>query len=296
MNVGIDLGCYNVKAVGDTNVIFSSRFEKATVIDELTDKKHIVEYNGQKYRVNSGSFKNELDKSERNNIPLFLFALSKICKNKSCNAVLGLPVSQIASGADKVKETFTKNWSFKVNDEEFNITVNDVKIFPEALGCYFNLPNELRQTDILIVDIGGRTTDLALYQKGTVVKSGTIPSGCLKIINSCRELITSKHPALDLSVEDVAHVLEINKLEVKGVREDLSYIQAVKDNFLTKIIDEIKLKEFPLDTTTVVFTGGGVSLIENSIKKDVINNCVISTDCLFDNAKGFKKVADNLWS
>ena len=171
--------------------------------------------------------------------------------------VCGLPINQYKKNKSTIEELISNNKmkTLKVNGEPREIVITDFIVYPEGIGAYYSL---YTSEDVIIVDIGGRTTDIAYI--------------CDKMID---------------------RIIERGTLKVDNIDIDLRFITGIlKENFM-KIKEDLDFK-FPARTEKIVLCGGGAKLFAKAFMRRY-SNCEVAEEPIFANSIGFKKVGESLW-
>lgn len=290
MILGIDIGNYSVKVAPGIN--FKSLISTE---ENLLGGSMVIEYDNNKYIVGEGSFETELNKSNKENfLPLLYAAIIKSSNDTFNQVVCGLPINQYKANKDRLKKLVEDNKMKKVivNGKKREIVISEFEVYPEGVGAYYSFGNSSEDFEVIIVDIGGRTTDIAYISGGKLLKSATVPVGTLNIYSEVAEKINSDY-SLNLDIEYVDVIMEKGQLKVDNKDVDLSFISEIlKSNFLI-IKKELDLK-FPARTVNIILEGGGAKLFKKAFKKRY-ENSDIGSEPVYANAIGFKKVGEALW-
>lgn len=286
MILGVDLGNWNVKtSEGD---IFPSRY---TVVENILGASgDIFEYEGIKYYIKEGKLENNYDKANKEtNIILFLYSLA-IQRDYKFKVVVGLPVLAYKNNKEFFKERLLENklYNVKLNGMEKTLIIEDIIVFPEGAGAYFNIKNRPKNT--VIIDIGGGTTNIVSFKNGRLDKCTTLGNGMIELYNRIRDYLNSKY-TLKMELEDIESILK-EGLKVDGEDVNWSFIKPIINNFINDLMNE--LRNFEIRTSTVYLSGGGSKLLKSSLKNK-IPGLVLVEDYLFANAKGFKNVGVSKW-
>lgn len=288
MILGIDLGNFNIKT--STGLTFKAIYSLEDSPDILKDSP-TIEWQGTKYYISKGTFDTELNKSKKDTMPLYLYALAMSTKVDVLDVVVGLPINQFKENKAEMEKKYKGTFEFKVNGKLRSITVKRVKCFPECIGAFYSLDTTYDEQDFILVDVGGRTTNIALFQDGEHVTSTSLAHGMLNILDKVRKSLNEEH-TLDLTIEDAERILT-KGLIVDGEDADLK----VKDEEIEKLLDavfnELKLN-FPYRTTQIVVCGGGSKYVYNALNERHFKVGMIE-DYLFANAIGFKTVGEAIW-
>ena len=290
MKRGIDVGNYSLKEYPGTNI-------KSLVSTEeniLGSKLHL-EYENKHYYIGEGNFETELNKSNKENfLPLLLTGIA-LNSNKNDifqSIICGLPINQYKTNHESLEDLILSNKvkEIKFNGEPRKIIISDFKVYPEAIGAYYSLNT---QEDVIIIDIGGRTCDVAYIVNKKVVTSSTIAVGTLNIYKDISDKLNSQY-GLDLGLQEAERIIEKGFLELDGLKVNLSFVTDIlKRNFM-KINDDLTIK-YPIRTEKIVLVGGGNLLFKQAFKNRYANSSVADNP-IYANSIGFRKVADTLWN
>ncbi|GAA0825174.1 ParM/StbA family protein [Clostridium tertium] len=286
MILGVDLGNWNVKtSEGD---IFPARYSIAENI--LGASGDVLEYEGLKYYIKEGKLENNYDKANKEtNIILFLYSLA-IQKENHFKIIVGLPVLAYKNNKEVFREKLLNNkvYNLKLNGEEKTIIIEDIIVFPEGAGAYFNIKS--RSKNAVIIDIGGGTTNIVSFKNGKLDKCTTIAKGMIELYNRIRDYLNSKYN-LKLELEDIESILK-EGLRVDGEDVNWSFIKSITDNFINDLMNE--LRNFEIRINTVYLTGGGTKLLKLPLKNK-IPGLILLDDYMFSNVNGFRNVGVAKW-
>jgi plasmid segregation protein ParM len=207
----------------------------------------------------------------------------------------GLPLREVKEGKDA---GYRSKLLGSVHQVEFlitpkyqglkvNIKFNEVKVYPEGFAAYINLVmdnnlniinKELIDKRILIQDIGGLSTDIAVIKNRNVDddKAQGFNLGVSESLEAIREEIRIKHGVELDSRRDVVEILtkkhDRNHIMVKGSRTSVHDIT-------DRILMELAKKEYRLlrnvwqknsQTEICYFVGGGANVLKDYLK--TLNN------------------------
>lgn len=221
--------------------------------------------------------------------------------------IAGLPVADffLDGGLDKEKiEAKKLNLSKGVSSTSAGkvATLSDIRIGCQAIAAFVDylLDDDLNERDvpkktIAVVDIGGRTTDIAVVKGGNSFdesKSGTTNLGVLDVYELISRSIRTKFGTRDkypLAVLDSA--VRERKVVLWGEEHDLSEeVDAAVREQEVKIAREVERRLGSASAVDkVVFVGGGAALFSNVSAH--FRNGVIAPDPEFANARGLFKYA-----
>lgn len=288
MILGIDIGNYSVKVSPKLN--FKSLISTE---ENILGNETVIEYDNKKFIIGEGEFETELNKSMKENfLPLLYTAIALSSEDTFNQVVCGLPLNQYKANKDNLKNLINQNKikKIKINGKMREIIINEFEVYPEGVGAYYSISNN--EADVIIVDIGGRTTDIAYISNGKLLKSSTVPVGTLNIYNQVLDKINGDF-SLNLDINFVDSIMEKGYLKIDDHDVDLRFVTDIlKKNFVL-IKQELDLK-FPARTVNIILVGGGAKLFKKAFRNRYAN-CQIDSNFLYANAEGFKKVGENLW-
>lgn len=288
MIVGVDLGNYAVKTSGKVSFL-SKITQEENFLNE--DKINI---NGTNYFIGRGEFSTDWVKSKKKNtLPMLFTALYKSTEETINQVVIGLPIQQYKHDKKEIKELIEDNKCAIVNNKRLIIV--DIEVSPEGASAYYNIDVDMRSyiggKQLIIIDIGGRTTDVTEFRNKKIEDVKTIPIGSLNIYQDIVNYINSKYSQSFL-LEDGETVLK-EGLFLDGEFKDNKFITAILKKHFNSIFKELQLK-YNLSKGYVYLTGGGSEYFKMAFKNR-LNNLIVSKDPIFDNAIGFKKAGEQLW-
>lgn len=294
--VSVDMGNYNIKT--NNNIIFKSTYEEYDYKNELLNDD-VIMYVDRKYVIGKGEFDNTKVKSQKKNtLPLFLNAIYKSLNGAEyadINVVVGLPLKQHQNKqiVKELKDNYEGLFEFKYiangSTKDIIYNINSVKVFPECLGAFYSINEDMEGRDVLLIDIGGGTVNIALFIDGEYEDSITLDFGTIDILRKIADKAVRGKEGATFSSEDIIKYMKRGKIVWDGKVDNMEYVNVILNDFADKIVNQIKGK-FPLyKAYEIMLSGGGADLLHsqlsNSISFRVIPNNV------FANAIGFYNVA-----
>lgn len=292
MIIGIDLGNFGVNT--SENDFFYSRISDISNFSE----ENKINYEGTNLYIGDGEFSTDWDKSKKENtLPLLFSALARSTEENFFQVVLGLPIQQYKTNKDEfqkyIEENRGKTIIYKGIKRE--IIISDILIAPEGAAVYYNLSLDKKKMignkPLIIIDIGGRTTDVCLFEGKKIKFVRTIPVGMLNVYKDIIDYVNTTYTE-DYNLEDGEVILK-EGLFLRGKQEDVSFIKPILQRHFNSIYKELQLN-FNTSKGYLLLTGGG-SITFKQAFKNRLENLIISDDPLFDNAKGFKKLGVSIW-
>lgn len=278
MNTGIDLGSAYIKHT-------SKRLIPAKLTSGKTlNSNNTIEYNGILYTVGEGKNDLNIDKSKRKTNLIFLFyMLASLTNDIENNICVGLPVGQYQADKTEYKDYILSNgfYTGEIKGNKRCIRINDVTILPEGLEA---IPNGYEG---IIVDVGGRTTDIVLLEtvdfKKKVTNPLSIPTGTLNLYSNIVSKFNNEY-SLDLKVEQAEKIIK-SGLILEGEKVNTDIVKQVMTEYLESITEILAL-EYSVKSNNILFTGGGSTLLFNSFKKR-IKHAELQEDNIFANATAY---------
>lgn len=284
MILGVDIGSFATKT--SKMIQFNSRVSST---GNILGNDYTFELNGETYFIEEGEHDTEYRKIKRTNYIKLLFAalvLSKV--DQDVELVLGLPISQFNSDKENLIQMIEDHKFLRgyVNGKRHEFFIKKVLVYPEGIGAAGNNYNGI------IVDIGGRTTDVCLIRKENgkrkIHKPESLPLGTIELYGNFIGAINSRY-GLDLKFEDTERILR-EGLKINGKTVDINFAKETFYNYMDSIIQKLKV-DYSLSTNDIFFTGGGSMLLETMIYKK-IPHALVSKDGIFGNAKAYEKFGE----
>ncbi|WP_253199600.1 hypothetical protein [Clostridium gasigenes] len=144
---------------------------------------------------------------------------------------------------------------------------------------------------LIIVYIGGRTTNICLFENGKTTKIWTVPTGMLNIYQDIISYINTKYTE-EFKLEDGALILK-EDLFLKGKNKDVTFIKPILQRHFNSIYKDLQLN-FNTSKGYVLLTGGGSITLRKEFQNR-LDNLIMSNQPLTDNANGFKKLGVSVW-
>lgn len=296
--IGVDLGNHNTKT--DRKKIFRSAFEEFDYKHEILNDDVII-YNGKKYVIGKGGFDNTKVKSEKKNtIPLLLNAIYQSIESSYLNLriIVGLPLEhhKNKSLVKEIKDMYTGLFEFKYvsggNVVDVIYDIKEVFVFPECLGAFYSLHEDMTGRDVLLVDIGGGTVNIALFSDGEYEDSTTIQEGTNDLYRQITARANFINTGASFDVEHILKFMQRGKIKWDGKIDNMEYVDEIIGKFSNEVVNKIKGK-FPLyKSYEIMLSGGGVDLLKDDLSKDLKFDII--KDNIFANAIGFYNVGADI--
>ena len=191
----------------------------------------------------------------------------------------------------------------RVSSKEPMANVHSVDVGCQAVAAWWDYtfgddlkPRRDIKGRVAIVDIGGRTTDIAVITNGASVDSalsGTRNAGVLDVYKALNESVRKRWGIKDeFPLAYLDEAVRKGRLEVYGESEDVADLVAAAiaqvEEDIAREIDR-RIGNSLATLKAVVFTGGGGALFQNIAKR--FKNGHMIEDPEFANARGLYKFA-----
>ncbi|HBE9283198.1 TPA: ParM/StbA family protein [Clostridioides difficile] len=296
--LGIDIGNYAVKT--STDDIFES---KVTEVKNFGSDSDSIKIGNKTYYLGEGDEEINIVKYEKENfLPLLLGAICRNTDDEVIDLALGLPVKQFGGlRKDLIEKLQGKEYhvEFAKGNEttKRDIVIRSVQVFPEGVTGYLyyakDIVDQVAGRDVVLVDIGGKTTDIALVQGNKATNPYSINVGTINIYDAIKKSLEMDERFLG-KVEIKREKIQdyINKgFYLNGEKQDIKKNIDASISLFKEIYNELKLN-YPVSTAAVVVIGGGAKLLGEAFKKNIPGIIVMSDvdKHVFANAKGYKKM------
>lgn len=296
--VGIDIG--NITSVittkeGTTSV--ESRMKLAEEQQKDFYNENVFTTNDTTLIVGEGNFENDYRKFEKDNfIPMIHYLLGNYTFEDNLKVVLGVPAGQYNTYKDIVKDLVLKNNKVNITlgkDTKVVKHILDVKVVPEGYGIYKLLNSGLLNPGVgtIVIDIGGGTTDIAVFSKeGRFIDSNSIDTGLLDMYRISRDKLKTIVPKVSL---------EDTRMYFDGVlkllnNEDFDFRSEAKKTTFVQIYNELKGLYPGLSQMNIVISGGGAKVFGATFKK-FLSQAIVVNDIEL-NSKGFYAIGGAIWN
>lgn len=280
MKLGLDIGSSNLNS--HTGLVIPSKIKRGKYINKGIELVH----ERKTYTIGEGSRDVEINKANRETNLLFIYTLIALeSKDIENQIAVGLPLGQFQQEKERYRKFILDNnyVDIELNGQKRIINITDCKVCAEGLS---SVPKDYNG---IILDIGGRTTDICLLEGKRVINPISKPKGTLNLYSNIINCINSKF-SLDLIEDDAERIIK-KGLILDGEKQNISFIYNILAEFTDDIINTLKL-EYSLRTNNLLLIGGGGDLFYDSIKRRA-KQAVLIEDSLFSNAKGFRRLLEN---
>ena len=284
MIMGVDLGNYAVKT--SKSVSFASKVSKT---DNILNTSIVLTTTNGDFYMEEGPYDTEYRKIKKEYIKeMFLTAVALSTDEVTNQVCVGLPLSQYKEDKDVFKELLLKDrmQNISLNGVERKLIIEDVEVYPEGIAALVN-----KDFNGVIIDIGGRTTDIAQLYDKKVRKPYSLPLGTLNLYSDFIKLVNGKY-ALDLKTEDAPRIIK-DGLKIYGELQDISFAMDIFKSYVEGIVGELQVG-YSIKTLDVMLVGGGAMMLHKPFKNRIPNVQLID-NTIFANAAGLKRRGEQVW-
>ena len=285
----VDLGNYNVKGMNSltAKTIFKSNISRD--FESYPDAFKHIKIDGEYTYFEKGPFSMEYIKTKKDYTAQLMYSIASLNEEVDeikTNLTLLLPISEIQEKnkyIDGIKgKTFDCSVKLKTKRSK-KIIIEDVMVLPEGYVIYFKLGEKYKTSSIVIIDIGGRTTNLVAMVNGEPKVLKTLKIGVLDFYAKIREL----HADKEYNLEDIERLIKERKIVITDKQ-----IAQFANDILNQIKQHIKLEHYE----HVLFAGGGALIIEKLILSILPDNCEIVDEPLESNMEGAMEASKLAWN
>lgn len=261
--IGIDHGWSNMKTV---NYVFTSGVKEITTEPAFLD--NVVEWNGVYYKV--GGKRLEVKENKVGDDNYYILTLACVAKelekrgkhNADVFLSVGLPLTRFGAEKEAFIWYLTKNKAidFKFEGKKYHINIERVSVFPQ---CYAAVIEQIRflPEKVIIVDIGSWTIDIMPVEQYAPNEAEciTIPNGIIKCMRAINEQCVRQ-------IGDEIAESDIQDFIIKGdsnlPKKYKTIIEVELHKFIEKVYYTIKESGYNLETTSIIFVGGGATIMK----------------------------------
>lgn len=316
-DIGLDLGNRKTKGAryNENNELVLANIDNRVQAHASIDKENsrTIEYNGKSLIVGVGDLNNNIYKHTRDFImEQTLVMINELYPNKHTLKVkikTGIPADHFfnVSYVENLKEKFiTKKWiEYRVTDVNNvnnlitkKVYIEDVEIGAEGYSAFMTVGSKVGvRQKILIVDVGGGTTDLCSFayqyetQSYKPVDVLTIDKGVIDLTSEITNYMNDLESA-DISYDQIDYLLRnnIETVEYGGDEFLIKDYMHIIEPTVSKMINKITNKFGHLNGYFIIGIGGGYATF-NAIANKYIKSSVEVDDTVkfYANCIGYLK-------
>ncbi len=284
----IDLGNYNVKGVNQNGLKIDFKSNLSRNFETYPDGFNYVLLDGEYTYFEKGVFSKEYIKTNKDYIAQLLYAIARLhedVENIETNLTLLLPISEMEHKQKYISDLKGKEFKYTVKTSkkmDKTVKINDVLVIPEGYASYFTLEDDIKTKSVLLIDVGGRTSNVVAMNGGKPQVLNTYKVGVLNFYSKLKKLNEAK----EYNLEDIERLIK------KG---DITVTEKQLAAFTNDVINEIKIDVNLNHYDNVIWTGGGSTVIKDIIEKNLPKCCSINKEPLYSNILGALEVSKITW-
>ena len=300
MNLGIDRGTVLTK---------TTTFSMRSIVEEVKGYSDIsgLEFSGEVLNIgqrqfiigDKGNFATDMLKSKDECTKILVYAAivkSKPAANDKVNAVVGIPFGQYTLQKDEMVELISSSSpiAYEYEGKTGKFTINRVSVFPEGAGVYYAQgQSKYIGKRVLIVDIGGVSVDVALFDDKKLISYGSYPLGIMKLFSKMAKEINRIYQT-EYTEWDMDILLK-RGITVDGQTVRKDFLDTIMNDHATTIDNRIR-REFDVRAMDeVLLAGGGGELLHDALY-DHVPQAILVPNPVIANAIGFQNVAEVMYN
>jgi hypothetical protein len=190
--------------------------------------------------------------------------------------------------SDDLRRAALGRWHFVTHKGEYNLTVKTVDTFDEPLGGFNHTmltkegkllkSNPYRQNTVLVVDVGGYTTDVVAVDPGGVIDESSLRStltGAIGVYETFEAELRSAYRDIfkgtgDITPNRLEKAIADGFFQFGNQKLECAEIAEASIATLTNdVVDVIKAAGGVANYDVIFLTGGGSALIANTVRQAV---------------------------
>lgn len=255
----------------------------------------VLEYRGRYYKI--GTNRQEVRETKTEDNSFYLLTLAAAAKELNRRGIYdtdvffaaGLPLTRFGAEKKKFIEYLTRKETVEFLYEQipYKITVTGAAVFPQCYAAVADrIPAFTKKT--LIVDIGSWTIDImpVVNKAPDEANCITVPRGLITCMRSINEQCVRRLNG-EVDETDIQYFMRYGRSDL-----DEAYVSIMRDetdSFVEKVYNSIREYGYNLNTTPVIFVGGGAAVMKNFSRHEQKNITYILD--VKANAKGYEQLA-----
>lgn len=257
---------------------------------------NVLEYNGKYYNIGGKRIEVKGTKVENDDFYLLtLAAIAKEMKNRNIKeadiyVAAGLPLTRFGEEKQDFINYLSKNKEirFKYNEVEYAVRIVKVSVFPQCYSAVADMLSTFPRK-VAIIDIGSWTVDImpVINKKPDDQRCNSLPHGIITCMRNINRACIKKFN-FEMDEMDIEHYIRYQQ-----IANVPSEVIKLMDNYLKEyansIVRSLKEQDINVQTTPVIFVGGGAVVMKNYCDIEM-PNVEFRTD-IKANAKGYETLA-----
>lgn len=306
--ISIDPGKHTTKAMVINNGVTDNLSFRTKVFKldygtgiEAQGKSYNSRFEGKDYIIGDQGEEIDytVDKATLNHkLAVYTAASQLLGDNQAVRMVLGCPTSIYKNKG--LREEYR---DYMMNDGRVRIGINgknhlfiveNILVLPEGSGIVYTNPNLFKGKRVAVIDLGGLNMNFTVYDNLIPQPSSmfTLNHGYTEIETRLSNELSSMY-GISPQADDIQNVLREGGLKVKGEMDIRStqVIDGILDQYVLKLIQEVRKNNFNLDMMDVVFVGGTSLLVHDKLKEHIPHG-IMMENAQWSNVEGFYRVGE----
>lgn len=260
-----------------------------------------VNYEDVDYTIGIEDGASNIGKNKYKKISYKVSLLTGIAKSYSqtnidCKVVIGLPVELYNNTEYKEKvKSEIMTWGKQniiVNGKQKNINILDVEAFPES-GIVFNDREKFKNEKTLVIDLGGSTVDISLWDGLRLETSKTYKFGMVTLYEKIISAVNNKK-GVNIKAYEAKNMINKDKYVINQTEQDITFINPVVELYVNGLTSWINQSFDVEKVNSIQLIGGGAIMLENLLKEEY-ETAELVENAGFANANTFKKIGETIW-
>ena len=265
-------------------------------------RKDVLEYGGRFYVVGSGRQPLREDKTLTDDY--YIMALAAVAREMEfrhmdrvsrIHLAAGLPLTRYGPERKRFRAYLLRDRkavSFRFEGLEYNVTVEDVSVFPQGYSACILQTDLLREPSIIVADCGGWTVDIMRVDNKKTDASSCYsePIGMIQCLGGVKEEVRRR---LGLSVTE-AQIESVLRGDVNSIPDEVKEIVSQKaEEYVSALLAKITEHGMDYRIMPAVFLGGGAALMKRYVPASVKLFRPVILDDVRLNAKAYERIAES---
>ena len=193
----------------------------------------------------------------------------------------------------KMLLNYESNSRLKTEIAKENVTITEENLVLEEINS--QIEEENMENNVLEVTEENFEKEVLNESKKVLVDFYAQWCGPCQVLSPIVEEVAKSNPDIKVvrvNIDDAERILK-NGLYINGELKNISKPRMVIEEFANNIINKLQI-EYPLSTCAIHLTGGGASIIYESIKKS-LGNVTLQRNGIMANARAFKELGYTIW-
>jgi hypothetical protein len=253
-NQAINNGYYAYKS---EDQYFKSRLS-TNVYGGIQGNVDLLEFEGEKHVIGEGKINLDMDKSNNEFTKLFILnMLSRFTQEKEVfRIVISSPPLVYGRQKEILPEYLEGDFEVVHNGKRKNIVIDKIKVYPETITAYLANKNMFNGKNVIIVDVGGLTSNVVAIRNGSFTKDDiiTIEHGMYHLDFKISQYLKSEHTERHISPDDIQYFRNVKDTVLDDVGVEMIYREHIDE-----IVEYMDFRNFDYnsDSYDMLITGGG---------------------------------------